>query len=71
MKAHSIFKAGKAWGVTEDGAMLYDAMFTKPIATGIAVLYNSDYPPEDWEHAKELLMRQGFLKAECELDPNQ
>lgn len=51
----------KMYGVTEDGGMIYDAMFPRLVAKRITELENSKNPPVDWEHTKEILEREGFI----------
>ena len=48
------------YGVEDNGGIVYDAMFSKDVATRIAELESSKNPPIDWEHTKEILQKEGF-----------
>ena len=52
----------KLYGVIENGGVVYDAIFSKPVAERIAALENSKNPPIDWEHTKTILEKEGFTE---------
>lgn len=52
------------YGVLLGKGVQYEAMFPEPVAKRLAELENRLVPPRDWEHAKEILEREGF-----DLDP--
>lgn len=57
------FEDGAQWGVGTKHAVLYDPMFSEPVAKRLAELENSNKPPKDWEAAERILIREGLLSA--------
>ena len=54
---------GKAWGVEQNGAVLYDPNMTKQVAKAIVVMERSPHPPKDWRETLERLHSQGITKV--------
>lgn len=56
---------GKHFGVCDiHGHPLYEAEFcnfNEAQAKRLAELYNSKSPPDDWEHAREILEKEGLI----------
>ena len=62
MDRHEAFMGDDgAWGVECQGAVLYEADFTRAQAEALADMENSDNPPKDWEEAERRLKRMGLL----------
>lgn len=50
------------YGVDQGGALVYDPIFNKAVATRLAELENSTKP--DWEHARQILLAEGFKEKD-------
>ena len=51
---------------SSSNSLLYDAMFTKKVASRIAELLNSSTSPEDWNATRTILEREGLLEPQSE-----
>ena len=55
-----IFKGhGNLYGVEKEGGVIYEADFPRRIAQRLADL-EEENPSLDWEHAREILEKEGF-----------
>ena len=63
-KKHVIYKYGRRWGVAVGGAILYEADFSKKVATRVAEMENSDHPPSDWFDTYDRLQAEGLTHDE-------
>ena len=57
-KGNALNGDGQAWGVKQDGAVVYETMFVEPTAKELALLCNS-MPNASWERHEQFLKRQG------------